>query len=239
MGYSMFFGCLSIAFALPATVFYFVVAPSAKLVILMFGSAFVWLVSALLTSIVWVAIVPLKEDNWFTLIFAVAFQEAARFGYWKLLKRAEVGLNTLADDGSGDGSRDKQALVAGLGFSLMSTVMQFNSILTESSGPGGLPALGCPEYSLYTISALMAAAFGALNMMWSVIMSSGLEEHHVGKGGLIKIAYVVATHYVASFLTLNNDNGGECAGTLVPLYVMLIATVGYTWRITGIRYKRA
>ena len=35
---------------------------------------------------------------------------------------------------SGEGSRDKQALVAGLGYSLMSTVMQFNSVLSESAG---------------------------------------------------------------------------------------------------------
>ena len=37
MGYSMFFGCLAIAFSVPAATFYFVVAPSAKSVILMFG----------------------------------------------------------------------------------------------------------------------------------------------------------------------------------------------------------
>ena len=42
--------------------------------------------------------------------------------------------------------------------------------------PGGLPALGCPEYSLYTISSIMAAAFGALNIMWSVILYSGLDD---------------------------------------------------------------
>lgn len=233
MGYSMFFGCLAIAFALPASLFYFIVSPSAKFVILMFGSAFMWLISALLTSIVWVAITPLKEDNWFSLIFAVAFQEGARYMYWRLLKRAEIGLNTLADDGSGESSRDKQALVAGLGFSLMSTVMQFNGILTESAGPGGLPSPGCTSYSMYTISAILAACFGALNILWSVILYRGLEQHHTGQNGWYKIGFVVGAHYVAAFLTLNDDN---CAGTLVPLYGLLLITAGYTWKMSGLRY---
>jgi anterior pharynx defective protein 1 len=235
----MFFGCLTIAFSLPAALFYFVVAPSAKSVILMFGSAFVWLVAALATAIVWIAVEPLKEHNWFALIFAVGFQELFRFLYWKLLKRAEVGLNTLADDGSGEGSRDKQALVAGLGYSLMSTVMQFNSVLSESAGPGGLPALGCPEYSLYTISSIMAAAFGALNIMWSVILYSGLDDRHEGKNGWVKIAYVLITHYAVAFLTLNNDAGGACGATLIPLYIMVFVTAGYTWKIARLTYKKA
>lgn len=234
---SQMFGMLFLVMALPMSLAVFVVAPSAKLVILMFGSAFVWLLAALVSSIVWIAVVPLKEDNWFALIFAVGIQEAFRFGYWKLLKKAEVGLSTLADDGSGASSREKQALVAGIGFSLMSTVMQFNSVLSESVGPGSIPAVGCPNYSMFTIAALMATAFGAMNIAWSVIMHSGCEDRQIGLNsmGLIKIGYVIVTHYGTALLTLNNEAENSCASTLVPLYIVALITGVYAIYLSGIR----
>lgn len=63
MGLQMMFGCLFISMTLPVSVFFFSVAHSAKLIILMFGAAFVWLVSSLLASIIWIAVVPLKVLN--------------------------------------------------------------------------------------------------------------------------------------------------------------------------------
>lgn len=232
------FGSLALVFAFPLSLAVFVVAPSAKLVILMFGSAFVWLLAALLSSLVWIAVVPMKEHHWFALLFAVAFQEAFRFGYWKLLKKAEVGLSTLADDGSGVSSREKQALVAGIGFSLMSTIMQFNTVLTESSGPGSVPAMGCPQYSMFTISTIMAAAFAAMNIFWSVIMHSGLEDCHskTKSVGIAKISFVVVTHYAAACLTLNNESVDSCAATLTPLYIIMLVCGGYA-AFTGGLFK--
>jgi len=233
------FGSLAIVFTFPMAVAFFVVAPSAKLVILMFGSAFVWLCSALVSSLVWLAIVPLKDQHWFALLFAIAFQELFRFGYWKLLKKAEVGLSTLADDGSGASSREKQALVAGVGFSLMSTIMQFNTVLTESSGPGSVPAIGCPEYSMFTISTIMAAAFAAMNIFWSVIMHSGAEDIHSRSKamGFTKVGFVLITHYAASLLTLNNENPDSCAATLAPLYFIMLVTGAYSLFVSGLSLK--
>eukprot|EP00036_Acanthoecidae_sp_10tr_P020524 CAMPEP_0206311702 /NCGR_PEP_ID=MMETSP0106_2-20121207/13603_1 /ASSEMBLY_ACC=CAM_ASM_000206 /TAXON_ID=81532 /ORGANISM="Acanthoeca-like sp., Strain 10tr" /LENGTH=237 /DNA_ID=CAMNT_0053742965 /DNA_START=76 /DNA_END=788 /DNA_ORIENTATION=- len=189
--------------ALPTSVFFISVASSAKLVILMFGAAFVWLLAALATSIVWIAIVPLKEDNWFALIFAVLFQEIFRYGYWRLLKRAETGLNILGDDGSGTMSQTKLAMVAGLGFGVMSTAMQINQILEEASGPGTIPAPGCTQHSIFFISSITIAVFGALNILWSVIMHHGLNQ-----GNRINQVIPPATHFFASMLTLNNADGG-------------------------------
>eukprot|EP00041_Stephanoeca_diplocostata_P015019 m.283980 g.283980 ORF g.283980 m.283980 type:complete len:235 (-) comp19894_c0_seq1:1659-2363(-) len=231
MGLEMMFGCLFITMTLPVSVFFFSVAHSAKLIILMFGAAFVWLVSSLLASIIWIAVVPLKDDVWFSLIFAVGLQELFRYLYWKLLKKAEVGLQALGDDGD---TRDRQAMVAGVGFSLMSTVMQANQILEEAAGPGSLPAQGCEQHSLYTISSITIACFGAFNIFWSLIMYSGLEQMRSGaKSGVHKVLFVVASHYFATFLTLNNKNGGPCSGTLVPLYLVMVLTGAYTWRICG------
>eukprot|EP00035_Acanthoeca_spectabilis_P020713 m.434293 g.434293 ORF g.434293 m.434293 type:complete len:237 (+) comp17689_c0_seq1:40-750(+) len=234
MGMAMLFGCLFISMALPTAVFFVSVASSAKLVILMFGAAFVWLLAALATSIVWIAVVPLKDSNWFALIFAVIFQESFRYGYWRLLKKASKGLNILGDDGSGAMSSTKLAMVAGLGFGTMSTVMQINQILEEAAGPGSIPAPGCTQHSIFFISSITIAAFGALNILWSLIMHHGLDNN-----SKLNIWLPPATHFFASMLTLNNADGGPCTGTLVPLFMLLLGLAAYTAKLLGLHIAPA
>ena len=64
-------------------------------------------------------------------------------------------------------------------------------------------------------------------------------QRHEGKNGWVKIAYVLITHYAVAFLTLNNDAGGACGATLIPLYIMVFVTAGYTWKIARLTYKKA
>jgi anterior pharynx defective protein 1 len=152
--------------------------------------------------------------------------------YWKLLKKAEKGLNILGDDGKGAMSQSKLAMVAGLGFGTMSTVMQINQILEEAAGPGSLPAPGCTQHSIYLIASITIACFGALNVLWSVIMHHGLDS-----GNRVNMWIPPATHFMASMLTLNNADGGPCTGTLVPLFMILVGLSGYTWKLLGLHVK--
>lgn len=242
MGLAVLIGSCLIAFSLPVAMFCFLVAPSAKLVILMVGSAFMWLLSALSTSIIWSAIPPWKEHNPWIILIGVCMQELFRFAYWKLLKRAEEGLSTLGDDGSGKATRAKQALVAGLGFGLMSSVMQMNIVLNEASGPGTLPAAGCPSVSIFVISALITACFGLMNICWSIIMHFGLEQasQQGGKASRCwQLWYVVVMHYAASFLTYAGNGGDGCVITLVPLYILLAPSVYLAFKFAGLAPKQA
>jgi anterior pharynx defective protein 1 len=50
-------------------------------------SAFFWLVSFLLSSLVWFAVYPLRDSNiWFALVFTVIFQELMRVAFFYMLK---------------------------------------------------------------------------------------------------------------------------------------------------------
>lgn len=247
MGTEALIGASLLSFALPLALFGWIVSSSAKLVILMVGSAFMWLLSALVSSVIWTIFAPLKPYNAFPLVVGVLMQEIFRFLYWKVLKRAEDGLDTLADDGSGRVTYQKQAMVAGLGFGVMSSIMQVNNVLNESAGPGTLPAPGCTSVSVFTIAALTTACFGCLNICWSVIMHAGLDKAY-GLGvrsnvGLIagnwQCIFVVVSHYGASLLTLANGGENGCTTTLVPLYIFLFVTLGLAWRSSGLRIKRA
>lgn len=49
-------------------------------------SGFFWLLSLLLSSILWFAVVPLRDKLAFGLVFSVLFQELFRFLFYKLLR---------------------------------------------------------------------------------------------------------------------------------------------------------
>ena len=76
-------------------------------------------------------------------------------------------------------------------------------------------------------------------LCWLVFGRSRSVQRHEEKNGWIKIAYVLITHYAAAFLTLNNDAGGSCSATLIPLYIVVIVTAGYTWKVARLTYKKS
>ena len=149
----------------------------------MVGSAFMWLCAMLVTSIFWqieiAATKAVTTGTLFPIIFGVFFQEVFRYLYWKLLKKAEDGLNTLGDDGSGRTSKAKQAMVAGLGFGVMSQIMQANIVIQAAAGPWTMetPGGSCPGYSIFFISSVTSALFGMMNISWSVIMYMGASRN--------------------------------------------------------------
>ncbi|XP_041034465.1 gamma-secretase subunit Aph-1b isoform X2 [Carcharodon carcharias] len=101
MSGAVFFGCTFIAFGPALSLFLFTIAREPLRVILLIGGAFFWLVSLLLSSVVWMVAVQLSDKNnaimqkgllIFGVIFSVLLQELIRFGYYKLLKKANEGL---------------------------------------------------------------------------------------------------------------------------------------------------
>lgn len=246
MGIAVLIGCVLLAFSIPFAVLVFVVKGSAKLVIIFFTGAFVWLLAALSSSIIWAILIPIKYTAWwFVLCYAVALQEYFRFLLWKLLKKAEDGLGTLTPDGDVVITREKQSLIAGLGFGAMSGVMQFNLVLSASGGPGTLDTRGGTGVSLFVVSSLIVAMLVVLNSLWSVIMYRGLELKAAGTStgfnaltkGYMPLLSVVAGHLFASLLTLNDQQRGNVAGTLVPIFLLTVVTGYQAWTMVGLRFK--
>lgn len=74
-----FFGCAFLAFGPPLAMFTLTVSSEPMRIIILIASAFFWLISLLLSSILWYAVVPLQNDLAFGLVFSVLFQEAFRY----------------------------------------------------------------------------------------------------------------------------------------------------------------
>merc|ERR1711916_286166 len=109
----------------------------------------------------------------------------------------------------------------------MGAVILMANVLDVMAGPGMLPARGCPDHNLAVISAYTAGLFALLHTFWGVIAFSDW-----------KLAFVLASHLFASLLTLNNEDEGHCAGTLVPLSLQMVATGVLTWRIARMRFVK-
>lgn len=69
-----FFGCAFLAFGPPLAMFTFTIAHDPIRIIILIGASFFWLVSMLISSTIWFAVVPLRDVLVFGMIFSVIFQ---------------------------------------------------------------------------------------------------------------------------------------------------------------------
>uniref|UniRef100_A0A671KT01 Gamma-secretase subunit APH-1 n=1 Tax=Sinocyclocheilus anshuiensis TaxID=1608454 RepID=A0A671KT01_9TELE len=110
MTLAVFFGCAFIAFGPAFALFVFTVAKDPLRVIILIAGAFFWLLSLLLSSLVWFIAIKASNSQDLTLqrgllifgvFFSVLLQEVFRFAYYRLLRKATEGLAAISDD---DGS---------------------------------------------------------------------------------------------------------------------------------------
>eukprot|EP00730_Choanoeca_flexa_P015921 TRINITY_DN7425_c0_g1_i2.p1 TRINITY_DN7425_c0_g1~~TRINITY_DN7425_c0_g1_i2.p1 ORF type:complete len:249 (+),score=22.59 TRINITY_DN7425_c0_g1_i2:88-834(+) len=226
-------GCLFLIYSAPLAMFWFLVRKSPKLVIMLISSAFMWLLAAYASAIVWVAIPPLKDEFWFILAVSVLIQESFRYLWWRMLCKAEQGLRTLAPENGVIITRERIALVSGLGFGLMSVIIMTANMLDVMAGPGMIPSPGCPKQNLFVISSLIATMNLYLHVFWGIIAFRGWDLKRQGTAYLSpggwRVPFVVVAHAAASLLTLNNEEGGACAGTLVPLAALTVVSGFAAW----------
>ncbi|XP_046581663.1 gamma-secretase subunit Aph-1-like [Haliotis rubra] len=138
-----FFGCTFIAFGPPLAMFVFTIARDPLRVIVLIAGAFFWLLALLISSILWYAVVPLQNDLAFGLVFSVIFQELFRFLFYKLLRRADEGLQKVSQTAQTENVTPKDisnkhimAYVSGLGFGIMCGAFSLINVLADMVGPG-------------------------------------------------------------------------------------------------------
>lgn len=234
------FGSIFIIFSVPFAIFWLVVSKSSKLVIITVAASFMWLLSAFLTSVVWIAIPPLKDDLWFTILVSIPLQEVMRYLWWKILHKAEKGLSTLSPDGKVTITHEKLALASGVGFGLMYGVIMSCNVLDIMSGPGMLPAPGCSDYNFFLITSIIVGCNVISHIFWGVIAANAWEQRQLGSGTIQKVdwqvLFVVAAHYGASFVTLDSENS-SCVSVVVPVAVITALSGVIAWFVSKAKLK--
>ncbi|XP_069061825.1 gamma-secretase subunit APH-1A-like [Pleurodeles waltl] len=229
----VFFGCAFIAFGPALGLFLFTVVRDPLRVIILVAGAFFWLVSLLLSSLVW--FIGMKASNpedqavrggllIFGVVFSVLLQELFRFLYYKLLRKANEGLVALSDNGISPISIQEMAYVAGLGFGIMSGAFSMINILVEAIGPGTVGIYG--DSNLYFLtSAFMTMVLTLLHTFWGVAFFHGCENRCWWE-----LLLVIIMHLIVSGLTFLNP---LYVATLVPAYLIMIGTGAWTYFISG------
>ncbi|CAH1646410.1 unnamed protein product [Spodoptera littoralis] len=221
-----FFSCSLLAFGAPLVMFAFTVANDPVRIIIMIAAAFGWLLSFLLSSLVWYAVVPLRSYLAFGMVFAIIFQEIFRYGMYVLLRKTEAGLKEISENHNIGSNKLEMAYVSGLGFGTMSGAFALINVLADSVGPGTLGLHTGTEYFFVT-SAAMTLCMILLNTFWSVIFFSGFDDKNY-----VKVGWVIVSHFFVSGLSLLNSKE-LYAATILPSYIVLAITAYIAFRTAG------
>ena len=205
--------------------FTFTVAAEPIRIIILIASAFFWLISLLLSSVLWYAVVPLQNHLAFGLVFSVLFQEAFRYLLYWVLRKAERGLEKVTTTHVAD-SRHVFAYVCGLGFGFMSGAFALVNVLADAVGPGTMGLRQGTEY-FFIISAATTLCFILLHTFWGVVFFAALDKKDWGQ-----VIWVVASHLFVSSMTLLNVYQAYITTTL-SAYVVLMITTTLAFRVAG------
>lgn len=234
-----FFGCTFIAFGPPFAMFIFTIARDPLRVIVLIASGFFWLLSLLLSSLLWFAVVPLRKELAFGSVFSIFFQEGFRFLFYKLLRKADDGLQKVSQVTEAEHVTPKDisnkhimAYVSGLGFGILSGAFSIVNVLADMAGPGTIGIFGDSQY-FFISSAFLTLCFILLHTFWGVLFFNGLDKKRYWM-----VAYVVLTHLLVSCLTLLNkrtDSRPEplYLASIIPGYLVLLVSGVMAFFVAG------
>merc|ERR1711936_1458023 len=227
-----FFSCALTAYSPALALFTVTIAKDPVRVIILILSAFFWLLSLLFSSILWSAVVPLREKLAFGLVFSIFFQELFRYGLYLLLSKADAYLKKLTENEETQIFANKHILayVVGLGFGMMSGAFSLVNVLADSVGPGTVGFNNEPQ-DFFMISSLLCMAMILLHTFWGVIAFDAWDQRK-----WLNLVYVWASHLTVSCLTLLNEKQHYWASA-IPMYVCLIVSGLIAFQVCGGRFQ--
>lgn len=232
MTVTAFFGCAFTAYGPAVAMFILTIAHDPVRVIILILSAFFWLLSLLLSSLLWFAVVPLRNTLVFGLVFSVVFQEAFRILIYLLLRKADAFLKKLTENEQTQifANRHILSYVVGLGFGMMSGAFSLVNVLADSLGPGTVGLMGNIPKDFFMASAVLCLCAIFLNTFWGVIAFDALDKQK-----WLNLAFVWLAHMTVSCLTLLNQNPSSAvyAGTIIPTVLITLGSTVFCFFVAG------
>jgi len=155
----------------------------------------------------------------FISILSSLTQELLRWLFWKLLNRAEGGLNAMSEKPKSPLNKFHFSFASGLGFGAMSGLVSYTTILAESLNPGTVLCAGCESLAMPFVAALITSIFILLHIVWSIIAFGAFEKKET-----LLVAGVVLSHIISSqatLLTYTDKVPHGCAYCFIILLIML------------------
>ncbi|XP_022644681.1 gamma-secretase subunit Aph-1-like [Varroa destructor] len=241
MALAEFVGCSLVAFGPSFSMFCITIASCPIRVIIFITAAFFWLVSLLHSSILWCCTVAIFRPSDisklvpFGVIEAVLFQELFRYLFYKILRKAEVGLKKVTEVGT-DGnvvsdSRQTLAYVSGLGFGAISGGFSLMNVLAEIGGPASVGLFGQSEWFVLA-SSFTTCLFIFLNTAWGVMLFHAYDTKNI-----FLACATILLHLTCSLVTLFNA-GEVYVASLAPITLITLFCAGAAFHCAGGQVRR-
>merc|ERR1719242_1697465 len=180
-------------------------------VIILILSAFFWLLSLLLSSMLWIAVVPLKDKLAFGLVFSVLFQETFRILIYILLRKADTFMKKLTENEQ-------------------TKIFANRHILSYVVGPGTVGLFDETPKEFFMISAVICLCMILLNTFWGILAFDAMD-----KKKWINLGFVWLSHLLVSCLTLLNQNPSTktYASSVVPIMAVTLGSAVLSFVVAG------
>uniref|UniRef100_A0A0K8TNE8 Putative conserved plasma membrane protein n=1 Tax=Tabanus bromius TaxID=304241 RepID=A0A0K8TNE8_TABBR len=222
-----FFGCSLLAFGPPLSMFIITVVHDPIRVIILIAASFFWLLSLLLSSILWFAVVPLRQHLAFGVVFSVIIQEVFRYIVYRILRKTEKGLQEVAENSRVTENKHILAYVSGLGFGITSGLFALVNVLADSAGPATVGIKGIGSENFFITSAAQTLCMIILHTCWNIIFFNALDTSRYAH-----LSSVLLSHMFVSCLTLLNKQQMYVA-TLLPNYIVTILMIILAYKVAG------
>jgi len=215
----LLFGCALVALGPSISLFIVTISKYPIRIILMVVGSFFWLLSLLFTSLIWLAVVPLRQQLAFSVVVSVLLQEAFRFALYKIMKKAKDGLSEALTVSEVTCIKNhKLPYVAGFGFGLMECLFSIVNVLAQLSGPGVTGIQGqSPNY--FFISALISNSVVFNNICWNIMAFQSFEKKQ-------HFYYIIvpASHLFVAMMSLVPNVAAKITSAYLTMVVMMVAS---------------
>jgi anterior pharynx defective protein 1 len=229
MGLVLFYGCVLIAYGPLLAMFLILFRNRSSLMILMMGSSFFWLLSALVAGVLWTLlknVVPL----FIFLLMAVGLQEAFRFVFWKLSTFAEPGLFSRTSPARAPVHRLHVASAVGLGVAAAHSLIVYGTALWDAAGPGTLLAPSCAGVSIFLVSAMYSLSFAVFNVASSIVAYAAYPK---GREGATQLAVIAVIHLAMCYLSMSNISSARwsCFLSIPAVMATAASSAALAWLV--------
>ena len=212
-----------------------VVARRSHLSIIAVVAAFFWMLSGMVSAVLWVAVPGLKTEWFWVVPSGVLIQEGLRWLFFVCYRRAENAINLALDgnsDAAAEGATDKAApltdlsssLSAGVGHGMMQAVIVFGSVLENGFGEGTYFTATCSSISLFTLLAFTTCFISIMQVAWMILAFDGYRHRSP-----VRVVGLVVLHMGSSLATVMNQRQDLCGGGLAVQAALMCLSVGAAW----------
>lgn len=208
----------------------------AHLLVVSILAAFTWILALILSGAIWFAIPPLKQRYPWVLFTTVLFQELARFVLF-------LSFRFVARLGDGDGveaflrrgtkNEVLSGLAVGVGFALMSVLVNFYSVLAdEFSDDTAIYTDTCP-INFFVAAASYSLAFSLLH----IALGAFVWPAYADSSGWAKVITAFVIHLSIAEATLANRNSDGCVWGIGLVFGLVLLAIVFIFLSSRKRLK--